>query len=99
LKSEKPSCCWLKALMHTIFSSGPDRLSVQPVTLECVDRYVACLQAGGQDVRHLHKTKVHTYLAGKKDFAGLKIGEAARVGAWNWKHSKLELFRGIVTGM
>ncbi len=70
-----------------------------PVTLVCVDRYVDCLQANGQEVRHLHKTKVHAYLAGKSDFVGLKIGEAARVGAWDWNHSKLELFRGIITGM
>ncbi len=70
-----------------------------PVTLVCVDQYVDCLQASGQEVRHLHKTKVHAYLAGKSDFVGLKIGEAAKVGAWNWKHSKLELFRRIITGM
>lgn len=67
--------------------------------LQCVDRYVDCLKSSGQQVRHLHKTKVHAYLAGKDDFVGLKIGQAARAGAWNWKHPRLEPFRAIITGM
>lgn len=66
---------------------------------ECVNQYIQCLESKRQDVRRLHKTKLHTYLAGKNDFVGLKIGEAARVGAWDWNHAKLEPFKQVILGM
>lgn len=66
---------------------------------ECVNQYIQCLESKRQDVRRLHKTKLHTYLAGKNDFVGLKIGEAARVGAWDWSHAKLEPFKQVILGM
>lgn len=65
---------------------------------ECIEQYVQCLLAKGQVVRP-HKTKLHTYLAGKNDFVGLKIGEAAKAGAWDWNHSKLSPFRQLVLKM
>jgi hypothetical protein len=109
--SSAPRVAFMLFPGFVINEAGKERLSAgtledlcleiieDPVTLGCVDHYVDCLLDSGQDVKHLHKTKVHAYLAGKSDFVGLKIGEAARVGAWNWNHSKLELFRGIITGM
>lgn len=66
---------------------------------ECINQYIQCLESKRQDVRRLHKTKLHTYLAGKNDFVGLKIGEAARVGAWDWNHAKLEPFKQVIIGM
>ncbi|MEK6725696.1 MAG: DUF3226 domain-containing protein [Deltaproteobacteria bacterium] len=66
---------------------------------ECVNQYIQCLESKRQDVRRLHKTKLHTYLAGKNNFVGLKIGEAARVGAWDWNHVKLEPFKQVILGM
>lgn len=66
---------------------------------ECVNQYIQCLKSKRQDVRRLHKAKLHTYLAGKNDFVGLKIGEAARVGAWDWNHAKLEPFKQVILGM
>lgn len=66
---------------------------------ECVNQYIQCLESKKQDVKHLHKAKLHTYLAGKNDFVGLKIGEAARVGAWDWNHSKLAPFRQVIQNM
>lgn len=66
---------------------------------ECVDQYLQCLQTKGASITHSHKTKLHTYLSGKKEFVGLKIGEAAKVGAWNWDHSKLAPFRQVILTM
>jgi hypothetical protein len=68
-------------------------------TFDCVDAYVKCLQSVGQEIKRPHKTKLHTYLSGKNDFVGLKIGEAAKAGAWNWEHLKLKPFRDIITAM
>ncbi len=65
---------------------------------ECVEQYVKCLQAK-EPVARLHKTKLHTYLAGKNSFVGLKIGEAAKAGAWDWNHSKLAPFRQLILKM
>jgi hypothetical protein len=58
-----------------------------------------CLQSNGNEIKRPHKTKLHTYLSGKNDFVGLKIGEAAKAGAWNWEHLKLKPFRDIITAM
>ena len=47
----------------------------------------------------LHKTKLHSYLAGKNDFVGLKIGEASKAGAWDWDHNSLYKVKAIITTM
>lgn len=65
---------------------------------ECVDQYITCLQSIGQTVRQPHKTRLHTYLAGK-NFAGLKIGEAAKAGAWNWGCSAMEPYKRVIMSM
>lgn len=68
-------------------------------TFECVDQYVQCLQTEGHEITRLHKTKLHTYLSGKNDFVGLKIGEASKAGAWDWDHKSLYKFKAIITTM
>ena len=67
--------------------------------LECVDSYIECLQSKGSEINRLHKTKLHSCLAGKNDFVGLKIGEASRAGAWDWNHKRLDKFKAIITTM
>ncbi|MEW5948340.1 MAG: DUF3226 domain-containing protein [Thermodesulfobacteriota bacterium] len=67
--------------------------------LSCVDQYISCLETAGEPVRCLHKSRLHAYLAGKSNFVGLKIGEAAKAGAWNWQHPGLEPFKRIILGM
>jgi hypothetical protein len=69
------------------------------VALQCVDQYMECLKSNGLAVTHPHKTRLHAYLAGNSDYVGLKIGEAAKAGAWNWQHANLDRFRKIVTSM
>ena len=68
-------------------------------TFDCVDAYIQCLQSNGQEVKRPHKTKLHSYLSGKNDFVGLKIGEAAKAGAWDWEHERLKQFRDLITAM
>jgi len=68
-------------------------------TFECVDSYIECLQNKGCQISKLHKTKLHSYLSGKNDFVGLKIGEASRAGAWDWGHNRLQRFRDVITSM
>jgi hypothetical protein len=66
---------------------------------ECVDLFIDCLVKKGVEPLHSHKARLHTFLAGKGDFAGLKIGEAAKAGVWNWEHPKLLPFRRIIEDM
>ena len=68
-------------------------------TFDCVDAYILCLQLNGYEIKRPHKTKLHTYLSGKNDFVGLKIGEAAKAGAWDWDHIRLKPFKDVIIAM
>jgi hypothetical protein len=68
-------------------------------TFACVDAYILCLQSNGQEIKWPHKTKLHSYLSGKNDFVGLKIGQAAKAGAWDWDHERLKQFKDLITAM
>jgi len=68
-------------------------------TFDCVDAYIRCLQLSGQEIKRPHKTKLYSYLSGKNDFVGLKIGEAAKAGAWDWEHTRLKQFKDLITTM
>lgn len=67
--------------------------------LECVDDYLTCAKAKGEQISRTHKSKLHCFLAGKKDYAGLPIGLASREKAWNFDHSSLEPFKRIIQEM
>ena len=47
-------------------------------------------------IHHRHKARLHTYLSGKEKYIGLKIGEAARSGAWNWEHPVMRPFHELI---
>lgn len=63
----------------------------QPV-LRCIDSFMECLRQAEADLRRPHKARVHSYLAGNNSFVGLRLGEAARAGAWNWQHPRMQPF-------
>lgn len=65
----------------------------------CVTLYIDCLKSKNIEIAHPHKTRLHSYLSGKDDFVGLKIGEAAKAGAWDWNHPTLSLFRETIKKM
>jgi hypothetical protein len=68
--------------------------------LTCVDSYIACAQQiSGKPVIHVHKARLYAYLACKKDWAGLKLSEAARAGAWPWEHEVFAPFKLLIQSM
>ncbi|MFH0812686.1 MAG: DUF3226 domain-containing protein [Pseudomonadota bacterium] len=67
--------------------------------MNCVDQFIDCLKFQNKKPKYPQKTKLHTYLAGKDAFVGLKIGEAAKAGAWDWNHSKMKPFKKIIMKM
>lgn len=67
--------------------------------IECVDQYLQCVQYKNSKLAHPHKAKLHAYLAGKNEYVGLKIGEAAKARAWDWEHQKLKPFKQVIMAM
>ena len=67
--------------------------------LKCVDDYLECAKAKNEPLPRIHKSKLHCFLAGKKDYAGLPIGLASHERAWDFDHPALEPFKRIVQEM
>jgi hypothetical protein len=67
--------------------------------LECVDGYLECAKDKGEQFSRIHKNKLHCFLAGKNDYAGLPIGLASRERAWDFDHPALEPFKRIIQEM
>jgi len=74
-------------------------MTVNDPVHECVTLYINCLKGKKIKVAHPHKTRLHSYLSGKDNFVGLKIGEAAKAGAWDWNHPKLSIFGETIKKM
>jgi hypothetical protein len=62
---------------------------------ECVDTYIKCVQRK-ETLKHIHKARLYTYLAGKEGYAGCKLGEAAKKGVWDWGSVKFNKFRTML---
>jgi hypothetical protein len=71
--------------------------SIEPAMLRCVDDYIDCLQNTGPQIaaHRLAKARVFTYLAAgtirttennetSRRRPGLRLGEAAESGVWDW---------------
>lgn len=68
-----------------------------PELLEVVDDFLDRLEGGrGREFGHRFKTRLHTYLAVSDDYVGMKIGEAARAGAFSWSGEKLTPLREFI---
>lgn len=70
----------------------------QPM-LDCVDKFLSCCEGVDADMRRQHKMRLHAYLAGHDKFVGMKIGEAAQAGAWDWNHSIMKPFRELLCAL
>lgn len=67
--------------------------------MPCVENFLQSVQATGEPMPRPHKSSLYTYLAGKQALTGLKLGEAARVGAWPWDHPAFAPYRDTVRAM
>lgn len=66
--------------------------------LECVDEFTDIVKTRDIPLSHEHKTRLHSYLA-ITPYVGMKIGEAAKAGAWDWEHVALRDFRTFLESM
>lgn len=47
-------------------------------------------------ISHKHKARLHTWLSGNDRYIGMKIGEAAQAGAWNWQSQAMIPFKDLM---
>lgn len=45
---------------------------------------------------HEFKTKLHTYFSITDDYVSMKIGEAARAGAFNWESEQIQPLKNFM---
>ena len=67
--------------------------------MECVEEYIVCARGKSEPLRSTSKSRLHTFLSAKAGFAGLKIGEATKAGAWQLDHPTMQPFKEMITGM
>jgi hypothetical protein len=67
--------------------------------MPCVDAYLACVLEIRNPIRRIHKAKLHAYLAATAGHAGKRLSEAAKDGAFNWKHAALLPIKQIIEQM
>ncbi len=67
--------------------------------LECVDGYLECAKAKGEQFPRIHKNRLHCFLAGKDDSVGLPIGLAFKAKVWPPDHIALKPFKKIIQEM
>ena len=73
-----------------------------PILKKCVENFIKCASQNQLDndvLRHLWKSRLHAYLAGKDDHAGKKLGVVARSGLWKWDHPTMAPFKKIIQEM
>jgi hypothetical protein len=61
----------------------------------CVNKYIDCV-SGANGETHLVKSRLYTYLAGKKEYVGWKVGIAAKKGAFDISHDSFIPFIEIL---
>lgn len=59
----------------------------------CVDEYIACARTAGQAITEPNKARLHAYLAAAGNQPGLRLGEAAEAGVWNWQSPAFDQIR------
>ena len=59
------------------------------LALECVEQYLACRNMGSVPGGRLSEARLHSYLA-VSDEPGLRLGEAADAGVWDWGSPALQ---------
>lgn len=67
------------------------------IILDDVDKFMESLKENrNREFPHEFKTKLHTYFSVTDDYVTMKIGEAARAGAFDWNNDKLSTLRDFI---
>ncbi|MBD5082194.1 MAG: hypothetical protein HDT44_10595 [Ruminococcaceae bacterium] len=64
--------------------------------MACVDEYLKLTQEKHKyKIKHLHKSRLHTYLSSNDKYIGSKIGEASKMGAFDFENENLSNFKAM----
>ena len=93
-----PTCC------QNLTTGALEDLCWEILSDERADDYRSDVQAFieqinqkyGSITTHVHKGRLHTYFSVKDNLVSLKIGEAARAGAFDWNHERLQPLRELI---
>lgn len=88
-----PTTGALEDLCYSILSEDPE----SPVFPEITSFIQQMEEKGIRTYPRKFKTLIHTYFSVTDDYVSLKIGEAAKAGAFNWEHPKLKPLRNFMT--
>ena len=66
--------------------------------LECVNEFTGLVKGKSISLPCEHKTKLNSYLA-ITQYVGMKVGEAAKAGAWDWQSPAMEVFHEFLQSM
>ena len=67
--------------------------------MDIVDSFLGTIESDFGSFTHKHKTQLYTYFSVSNKFTGLKIGESAKAGAFDWDHPKLDPLKDFVRCM
>jgi hypothetical protein len=66
--------------------------------MECIDEYMNCLANAEAPGRRAAKSRLHAYLASGEN-PGLRIGEAADAGVWDWESTAFRSLAGFLRSL
>ena len=66
-------------------------------TVEHIDKFFANLEKyRGKPFGRIFKAKLHIYFSVHNDYVSLKIGEATKAGAFDWKNATLNPLKNFI---
>lgn len=69
---------------------------------KCVEPFLECAQLNQEKediLKHISKSKLHAYLAGKGDCAGKHLSVIAKCKLWEWNDDRIVPFKNIINEM
>lgn len=70
--------------------------TINDPVLEVAQNFISRINEEIEPLTHQHKSLVHSYLSVKNKFVGNKLGEAAKIGAWDWESEFMLPFKNIL---
>lgn len=83
----------LEDLCWDIMKNKKNELSEEMLKELSIDYVKRAASLRDKNFRTLHKNKLHAYLSGTDSFVGMKIGEAAQAGCFDFSHTALDFLQ------
>lgn len=88
---QKNGSVWENGTLEDLCLKTISNITLLPLVKDCVNKADAL-----QQISHKHKALLHTWLSVNEPYIGMKIGEAAQAGAWNWQSQAMMPFKNLM---